>query len=133
MVFKLKNSKHGDVINNDRRHINNNPTQSNSVSATLHYNCILKHTKLLNTTMANFPFLPVAVLLFISLPLKQLTSKQPNQIYVNKINSCVAKKSKMSFRSFYWSLFYQSRWSLFSFSSTASLYKCLTSSFSLYF
>ena len=43
----------------------------------------------LNTAMANFSFLPEAVLLFISLPLKSLASKHLNQIYVNKKNSCM--------------------------------------------
>ena len=39
--------------------------------------------------IANFLFLPVAVLLFIFLPLKPRTSKHPNQIYANKRNSCM--------------------------------------------
>ena len=43
-----------------------------------------------NTMMEIFPFLSVAVLLFIFPPLKPFTSKQPNQIYVNKGNSCTA-------------------------------------------
>ena len=42
-----------------------------------------------NTMMANFLFLPVAVLFFLSPPLKQFKSKQPNKIYVNKRNSCM--------------------------------------------
>ena len=47
-------------------------------------------TKHVNTMMVNFPFLPEALLLFISPPLKPLTSKLPNQIYVNKKNLCMA-------------------------------------------
>ena len=53
--------------------------------------------------MAKFAFLPEAVLLFISPPLKPLTSKHPNQIYVNKRNSCTAEKLYIIFRS-YWLL-----------------------------
>ena len=44
----------------------------------------------MNTMITNFPFLPVAILLFISPPLKPLTSKHPNQIHVNKRNSSMA-------------------------------------------
>ena len=40
-----------------------------------------------NTMITNFPFLPVAVLLFIFPPLKPRTSKHSNQIYANKKNS----------------------------------------------
>ena len=43
-----------------------------------------------NTMMASFPFLPEGVLLFIFPPLKLLTLKHRNQIYVNKRNSCMA-------------------------------------------
>ena len=58
----------------------------------------------MNTRLANFPFLPKAVLLFIFPPLKPLTSKHLNQIYVNKRNLCMAQKSHIRFRFFYWSL-----------------------------
>ena len=43
-----------------------------------------------NTMITNFLFLLVAVFLFIFPPLKPIRSKQPNQIYVNKRNPCMA-------------------------------------------
>ena len=69
-----------------------------------------------NTAITNFLFLPVAVLLFIFLPLKRFTSKHPNQIYAKKKGIRVWPKNHIlgsapsTGRSFY-----QSRWSLFSF------------------
>ena len=42
-----------------------------------------------NIMITNFPFLPMAVLLFIFPPLKPRTSKHPNQIYANKRNSFI--------------------------------------------
>ena len=42
------------------------------------------------TMMTTFPFLAQAVMPFISLLLKPLGSNHPNQIYVNKKNSCMA-------------------------------------------
>ena len=69
-----------------------------------------------NTAITNFLFLPMAVLLFIFLPLKRFTSKYPNQIYAKKKGIRVWPKNHIlgSAPSIGRS-FYQSRWSPFSF------------------
>ena len=69
----------------------------------------------MNIMITNFPFLPVAVLLFIFPPIKPRTSRHPNQIYVNKRNSFMVQKSHISFCSFYWSLFLPITMELFCF------------------
>ena len=59
-------------------------SQSETLKLKLPYKILHAHV---NIMITNFPFLPVAVLLFIFPLLKPLTSKHPNQIYVNKRNS----------------------------------------------
>ena len=58
------------------------PLQDNISYKTLHAH--------INVMITNFPFLLMAVLLFIFPPFKLFTLKHPNQIYVNRRNSCMA-------------------------------------------
>ena len=79
-----------------------------------------------NIMITNFLFLPVAVLLFIFLPLKPRTSKHLNQIMQTKGIRLWSKNYTLVSAPSIGRFFYQSRYSFFSFfsfSSIVSLYK----------